>query len=254
MEYALVNRPSPALSNCVLTFIDREPIDYDLALHQHHQYCKCLTEMGLVVWNAEINKEYPDGVFVEDVAIALDELMVITSMGKVDRRGELSAMAELLGTLGTTASINLPATIEGGDVLRLGRTLYVGVTCRTNRAGIAALAAIVEPFGYTVVPVAVHGCLHLKTCITALTDDTFIHNPAWFDTSAFSSFTLLPVAEAEPFAANVLRVGDKLLLNAAYPRTAEAIARRAYPCWQVDISEFGKAEAGLTCMSLIFSR
>ncbi len=253
MKTALLNRPSAALENCELTFIDRGAIQVKTALYQHGMYEAALRKLGVQVEVLEVNQTSPDGVFVEDVAIVLDEIAIVTSMGSAVRRSEIEAVGEVVKRFRKDVrQIALPATIEGGDVLRVGKTLYVGDTCRTNREGIQALADIVRLFGYDVVPVRVHGCLHLKTGITALDDATFICHAKWFDTEPFSGNRLIEVAADEPWAANVLRVGDALIVNAASPRTAEKIEALHYKTERVDISEFGKAEAGLTCMSLIF--
>ena len=149
-------------------------------------------------------------------------------------------------------TITAPANIEGGDVLRVGKTLFVGESPRTNQVGIAALAAMVQPFGYQVQAVRVHGCLHLKTGITALDDETLLCNRDWIDGSSFVNYRLIDVDAQEPWSANVLRINERLLVNAAYPRTADRLEVLRFDCRRVDISEFGKAEAGLTCLSLVF--
>jgi len=150
-------------------------------------------------------------------------------------------------------AIGESATLEGGDVLRVGRRLFVGLSSRTNAVGVDALRSIAAPYGYTVIPVPVTGCLHLKTGVTALDDNTLLVNPAWVDLSPFAGFDIVPVDDAEPWAANILRHGHSLLASAAHPRTAEVLDRRGYAPILIDISEFAKAEAGLTCLSLLFA-
>lgn len=253
MKTALLNKPSPAIEHCELTFMDREPIQLSEALKQHALYAEALKSAGLHVLTLDVNPESPDAVFVEDVAIILNEIAIITSMGTPSRRPEVDSMAEILSDYRNTVQrIHLPATIEGGDVLQVGKKLFVGLSTRSNKAGISKLTEIVSQFGYQVVPVEVRGCLHLKTGVTALDDETCILNPAWIDTSPFKEFRLIEVEQNEPFAANVLRIDDNLILNGAYPLTAEKIQNAGFSFDLVDISEFGKAEAGLTCMSLIF--
>jgi len=252
MTFALLHKPSPALENCELTFVDREPIHFDKALKQHSHYANALREAGAQVEIVNVNPDSPDAVFVEDVAIVLDELTIITSLGSAPRRSELPAIEKVIARFTETTRISLPATIEGGDVLKVGRTLYIGETSRTNKAGIDALTAIIKPLGYKTVPVKVKGCLHLKTGITALDDETYVLNSAWLDSSPFNGFRLIDVALDEPWGANVLRIYETLIVSAVYPRTADRIESLGYKTQRVDISEFGKAEAGLTCMSLIF--
>ncbi len=254
MKIALLNKPTSAIEACELTYLDRAPIQLDAALGQHAAYAAALGNLGVRVEALNINKTSPDAVFVEDVAIILDEVAVIASMGSPARRAEVAAMVPIIaGYRSEVRRVSPPATIDGGDVLKVGKRLFVGNTSRTNPAGIQALAEITRPFGYTVAPVDVWGCLHLKTGITALSDETFIVNPLWIDISPFRKTNLIPVPEEESWGANALRVEDRLILNAAFPRTADKIEWLGFEAERVDISEFGKAEAGLTCMSLIFN-
>ena len=249
---ALVNRPSAALADCELTFLERDAIDVGRAQRQHEAYAEALRALGVDVQVLQVNERCPDGVFVEDAAVILDEVAVITTMGTPSRRGEIPAMRQAIAQVRETTSMALPATLEGGDVLRVGRTLFVGQTSRTNREGAAALQAVARPLGYTVVPVDVPGCLHLKTCITALDDETCLVNRQWLDVTPFAGFALVDVAPGEPWGANVVRLPSGLLMNAAYPETAARVRELGHNVRLVDISEFGKAEAGLTCMSLLF--
>lgn len=254
MTIALLNRPSRRLAECELTFVDREPISHSRALEQHENYARVLGELGLSVTILRLNDEMPDGVFVEDAAIVLDEIAIITPMGTASRRPEVPAIESELRKHRNVVRVELPATLEGGDVLKVARTLYIGETTRTNKAAIAAVARIVEPLGYKVMPVPVRGGLHLKTCITALNERTFIANPEWLDLHAFQGHQIVSVHEHEAFAANVLLANGMVLMNAAYPRTADLVSSLGFATKVVEISEFGKAEAGLTCLSLIFER
>lgn len=254
MKIAFVNKPTQAIGNCELTFIDRDPVHLQKALEQHSNYANALTQAGLKVVSIDINTESPDAAFIEDVAIILDEVAIVTSMGTPSRRPEVESISEMIAPYRYIIhKIQLPATIEGGDVLQVGKKVFVGHSSRTNQNGIKALTDLLNPHSYQVIPVSVHGCLHLKTGVTALNEDTFVVNPKWIDTSIFKENLLIEVAENESFAANVLRVGEKLIVNAAYPKTAEKIQKAGFRFDVVDISEFSKAEAGLTCLSLIFN-
>lgn len=250
---ALLNRPSAALASCELTFIERKAIDLDRALEQHADYAQALSRLGAEVRILNVNPACADGVFVEDAAVILDELAVICSMGVSSRRPEIPALRQVISELRDVSCIDLPATLEGGDVLRVDRTLYVGESSRTNAAGIEALRKTVAGLGYSVVAVSVPGCLHLKTCVTALDAETFLMNSQWLHDHPFKRFRLIEVDPSEPWAANTLAVNGTLLLNAAYPSTADKIEAMGYASVRVDVSEFGKAEAGLTCLSLIFA-
>jgi dimethylargininase len=179
---------------------------------------------------------------------------VLTRPGAVSRQPESALIEAELERLGEVARIAAPATLEGGDVLRIGKRVFVGRTTRTSDAGIASLALILEPYGYQIVPVEVHGCLHLKTGVTALDDETVLLNPAWIDASAFAGYRQLAVQDGEPWAANVLRLDKGIVMNAASPATQAMLREAGYQVHSVDIGEFMKMEAGLTCMSLLADR
>lgn len=258
MPVAIVRRPARSLAqSCELTYLERAPITFDALEHQHAAYRDALAATGARVIALDAIDALPDSVFVEDTAVVLDECAILSRPGAVSRQPEPERIAAALAPFRRCDDILAPGTLEGGDVLRIGRTLYVGLTTRTNRAGIEQLAARLSPYGYRVVPVQVHGSLHLKTACTALDAETLLLNPAWVDASAFDGFARIEVADDEPFAANVLPVGDARLINAAFPRTRERVeafcARAGLRAIAVDISEFGKAKAGLTCMSLVFA-
>ena len=253
MRVALTHQPSSRFDQCQLTYVDPAPIAVDRARAQHAAYCDLLRRHGLEVRMLDANDAFPDSVFVEDTAIVLDELALLTALGTPTRRGEQIAVAAALADYRPVTPIPFPATIEGGDVLRVGRTLFVGHSSRTNAAGIQALTDFAGPLGYRVVPVAVTGCLHLKTGVTALDDETVLLNPAWIDSTPFARFRQMPVPEREPFAANVLRLDHALVAHAGFVATIDLLERAGYTIDTLDISEFLKAEAGLTCMSLLIT-
>lgn len=249
---ALTHRPSPLLYECELTFLDRQPIDLDRANLQHRAYCASLQAAGIEVQVLETSLDLPDSAFVEDCALILDELAVLTRPGSPSRLPEVERLAAVITEIRPVQQLQPPATMDGGDVLRVGKTLYAGLSTRTNNAGIAALAEIVQPYGYRVIPVPVRGSLHLKTACTALDDETLLANPDWIDISPLSGLRLLPVPEEEPWSANVLRIGERIWSQTAFPHTLELLLREGYSVQQIDCSEFLKAEAGLTCLSLIY--
>jgi dimethylargininase len=250
MRIALTREVSPSIANCELEFLDRQPIDLALAEEQHRQYQSCLAELGMHVEELPAEPELPDSVFVEDPAIVLDEVAVITRMGALSRRGEHETLSRALGKYRELRCIEDPGTLEGGDVMRIGKTLYVGYSRRTNVAGIQQLAGMLHPLGYFVVPVEVRGCLHLKSACCYIGDDTVLANRAWMDPDALCSLKILDVPE--PRGANALRIGDTVLMPAAYPRTCELLESSGFRVRTVDNSELLKAEAGVTCTSLIF--
>jgi len=249
---AITHMPSPRMNDAVRTFIDVHAIDLDLAALQHEEYRRVLERAGAQVVVLDVNLAHADAVFVEDTALVLDEVAIVTSMGAPSRRDEPRGIEpELLRHRRTIARIEAPATLEGGDVLRVGRTLFVGATARTNAAGVAALRAIAGPLGYTVRTVAVDGCLHLKTACTALPDGTLLVHPRWLDERDLAGFEVLHVAEGEPDAANVALVGNRVLMGAAHPRTTELVRARGFEVDVIDLSEFAKAEGCVTCLSIL---
>ena len=241
-----------SLDACELTYMEREPIDAAVAAAQHRGYRGALEACGARVVTLPPAEEFPDSVFVEDAAIVLDEVAVLTRPAGESRRGEVGLLEPEVARLRPVVRVEPPATLEGGDVLRLGRALYVGLSPRTNAEGADALRRLAAPHGYEVVVVEPRGCLHLKTGCSALDEETVIVNPEWVDAAAFRGREVLPVDAAEPWAANVLRVGGSVCVSAAFPRTADALAARGFDVRAVEVSEFAKAEGGLTCLSLLF--
>jgi dimethylargininase len=250
---ALTHEPSPHLVDGLRTHLPRVSIDFALAQDQHRDYCRMLSRLGAAVRTLDVNHDLPDSVFIEDCAVVVDEVAVIASMGTEARRAELSGIEAELRRYRMIKRISLPASLEGGDVLRMGRTLLVGLSSRTDAAGASALAKALEPFDYRVRAVPVRGCLHLKTACTGLDERTLLINPAWVDAAAVRGFNWIKVPDEEPFAANTLMLSGKVCMAAAYERTAELLTRAGYMVETVDISEFAKAEGAITCSSILFN-
>ena len=248
---AFVRPVSPSLASCALTFIAREPIDVARAERQHAAYCDVLRQAGVVVDELPPAPELPDAVFVEDAAVVLDDLIVITRPGTASRRDETVSVAALLADAAPLSFIREPGTLDGGDVLRIGRDLFVGAGGRSNRDGIDQLAALASRLGYRVTAVPVRGCLHLKTAVTALDEATVLMHPAHVDREVFAAYEAIEADAGEPAGANVLALNDRIIAAASAPRTRDAIGQRGYDVDALDISEFEKAEAGLTCLSIL---
>jgi len=249
---ALMRGVPPTLERCELTYRRFEPIDLHRAIAQHAAYADLLRSLGLEVIELPADPALPDCCFVEDTAIVLDEAALLTMPGAPSRRGEVAAVEAALAPFRPLDRTPFPATLEGGDVLRVGRRLFVGRSARTNEAGIARLAAFAEPLGYRVLPVPVSGCLHLKSAVTALDDERVLANPSWVEMSAFAGLGVVPVAPEEPDAANVLRVGGLVVAHPGFPRTLDRLSGLGYAVRPLDVSEFLKAEGALTCKSLLF--
>jgi len=248
---ALTQAPSPSIDLGQRSHVARTLIDWDLLLQQHANYCQTLRVCGMEVRVLDVNRDCPDGTFIEDTAIVLDEMAVLTSMGAEARRAELPGIERELRQYRPVLRITLPATIEGGDVLRVGRTFLVGVSARTNQAGVQAFETIVRPHGYDVVPVVVRGCLHLKTACTALPDGSLLLNPSWLDMQSLAGFEQVPVPRAEPCGANTLPIGTTVCIPGQHVQTAEMIRQRGFHVRPIDVSEFAKAEGSVTCLSLL---
>ena len=250
MLTAITRAVSPALNRCELSYLDREAIDVDRAREQHAAYEALLGELGARVISLPADPELADSMFVEDPAVVVDEVAVVTRMGVESRRGEAESLGEALARFRPVRRMEAPATLEGGDVMRAGRTLYAGLSKRTNREGVAALARALQPFGYRVEAVEMRDCLHLKSGCSYLGDDTVLANPAWIDVGIFAGMRIIEVGEA--WAANVLRIRDTAIMPEGFPRTRERLEKAGWKVRALDTSELRKAEAGVTCMSLVF--
>lgn len=252
MLTAITRSVSPAIVHCELSFIDRKPIDLATARGQHRAYEKLLEKLGARVISLPAEPDLPDSMFVEDPAIVLDELAVMFPLGTETRRREAPSLAEALSPFRKLEYVSLPGTLEGGDVLRVGRKIFVGLTRRSNAEGIRQLAAILAPHNYEVIAVPVTGCLHLKSAVTYLGRNTLLANRAWFDTAPLAGHEWIDVDSAEPHAANALALAGTIIFPASFPRTRARIEARSFSVTSIDISELQKAESGLTCSSLLF--
>src|SRR6202162_2467062 len=252
MLTAVTRGVSPAMVNCELTFVDRAPIDLTKAVEQHRAYEQVLEKFGAKVISLPDEPELADSMFVEDPALVLDEVALIFPWGTESRRAEANSLAKVLSRFRELRYVQLPGTAEGGDILRIERQLFVGLSKRTNEEGIRQLQSLVGEYGYTVASVPVSGCLHLKSAVTFLGRNTLLANRKWFEASCMPSFEWIDVAPEEPHAANALAFGDTVILPASFPLTRTRIESRGFKVLPLDISELQKAESGLTCSSLLF--
>ena len=252
MRVAITRKVSPEIGRCELSYLQREPIDVGLAERQHLAYERCLADLDCTVTSLPSEPELPDSVFVEDTAIVLDELAVITRPGAVSRRPETASVAAALAPWRPLFHLGPPGTLDGGDVLVAGRRVFVGRSLRSDEAGYGQLRDLLAPRGYTVVPVPVRGCLHLKSAVTAVAADRLLVNPAWVDGSVFAGLGTVDVDPAEPHAANALRIGDSIVFPAAFERTRRRLEGAGIGVVTVDISELARAEGAVTCCSLVF--
>jgi dimethylargininase len=248
---AVVRAPTEALARCELTHLERTVIDVGRFRAQHRRYVEVLHELGAeITWLPSL-EQHPDAVFVEDMAVVLPEVAVIARSGAPSRRGEAASVAEALNTHRPLRWIEPPGSLDGGDVLRIGRSIWVGCSGRTDPVGVAALASAISEFGYEVRGVPTTGCLHLKSACSFVPPDTVLINSRWIARDLFAGLKVIDVDSREPHAANTLTVEGTTIHSAAYPHTAEKLRRAGVRTLALDVSEMHKAEAGLTCMSLI---
>lgn len=251
MRLAITRRVGAAFGDCLLTHLERRPIDVALARRQHAGYEAVLVGLGYEVRTLPAEPSLPDSVFVEDAAVILDEAAIITRPGAASRRPETVAVAAALAPHRRLLAVRPPATLDGGDVLRLGRTLWVGLTGRTGESGVEQLRALASPLGYRVVAAPVRGCLHLKSAVTEVAEGTLLLNPAMVDGELFAGHRRIEVDPAEPLAANALRAGDAVILPAHHPRTRRRLEEHGLRVVPVEATEVAKAEGGVTCCSLL---
>ncbi|MGH2626768.1 MAG: dimethylarginine dimethylaminohydrolase family protein [Anaerolineales bacterium] len=252
MPIALTREVSPAIVRCELTYLKREPIDVELAVEQHRAYEARLVELGCRVQRLPAEPDLADSVFVEDSAVVLPELAVIARPGAASREAEIRSAADALRPYRSLASINGPASLDGGDVLVVGRRVYVGESGRTNSQAVAQLRLLLSPHGYEVLAVPVRGCLHLKTAATLVAERTLLLNPDWVDPAVFSGLRRIEVDPEEPFAGNALLVRRSVVYPTENRVTARKLERAGIEVCRVPFSELAKAEAGVTCCSVIF--
>jgi dimethylargininase len=252
MQVAITRAVSPSIIHCELTHLERQPINIDLAAEQHAAYEAALNDLGCSVRRLDVQPDLPDSVFVEDMAVVLDEVALILRSGAPSRRPEAVSVAEALGEYRELRTMQAPGTLDGGDVLRIDRDLYIGVSGRSTLDGIHQIESFVMPFGYRVHPVEMTGCLHLKSAVTQVGERMLLVNPDWVDGELFEGMQRIDVASDEPYAANALMLADAVIYPAAHRATSRRLEQMGVPLRLVDVTELMKAEGAVTCCSLIF--
>jgi dimethylargininase len=251
---ALTRQVSASLPHCELTYLERQPIDLDRARQQHAAYEALLTSFGWHIVRAATLDEQPDAVFVEDAALALDELAVVSPMGAASRVAETQTVENTLARYLPLRHLESPATLDGGDVLRVGRRLFVGLSRRTNPVAVEQLARVLAPYEYEVIPVSVAGALHLKSACSYVGGNALLANPEWVDLAPFDGMQILPIESSEAWGASVLFDNGRIVIPAGFPRTTQLLERRGLDVHVLDLSELRKAEGGPTCLSILLPR
>ena len=249
---AITRKVSPAIAECEITHIKRRTIDNDLASRQHHAYEQLLTDLGCDLISLPAEADLPDSVFVEDAAIVLPELAIITRPGAESRRPETKSIAKALRPYRELIHIQPPGSVDGGDVLVLDEKVYVGLSTRSNTAAIEQMQAGLSRFGYDLVGIHIEGVLHLKSAVTRVGPGTLLVNPAWVDASLFPGWDMIEIDPSETYAANGLLIGNTVIYPAAFPKTQARLETHGIKTAIIDLSELAKAEGAVTCCSLIF--
>jgi dimethylargininase len=252
MPVAITRQVSPAIDRCELTHIAREPIDYERACAQHRQYEDALRSLGINVISLGAEPDLPDSVFVEDVALVLDECAIMLNPGAPSRRPEVASVETALAPYRDIFRVQPPGTVDGGDILKVGRTIYVGMSSRSTDNAIEQIEAILEPIGYKVRAVNVTGCLHLKSAVTQVSKDTLLINPQWVSKDDFPGMQYIEVDPSEPYAANSVLVDDTIIYPSSFPKTRAKLEKAGIKFRMVDADELAKAEGAVTCCALIF--
>jgi len=253
MTIAITRKISPRFNECEITYIDRTPINLDIARTQHQAYVNTLAEVGCQIIELPAEADLPDSVFVEDAAFVLPEVAVITRPGADSRKPETESIIPALSPYRALVHVTEPATVDGGDVLVLGKNIYVGKSTRSNKVAVRQMQELLDVYGYKVIDVTLHNCLHLKTAITRVDDNTVLINPNWVDTFHFKDFDWIEVDPSEPFAANCLPINDRIIFPTAFPKTRAKLEARGHKIQVVTVDEIAKAEGAVTCCSLIIS-
>ena len=251
MLFAITRELNVDIGNCELTFLPRVSIDTDLATQQHQQYQAVLSSLGCELVTIPAEPKSADSVFIEDSAIVLDEIAVLCRPGVESRRPEIEGVAGILKKYRTIEAIQSPGTLDGGDLLRVGKVILAGLSTRSNQHGIEQLRGIVANFGYSVQAIEVSKCLHLKSAVCEVAPGTLLINPDWISRDAIAGWELIDVDRDEAHGANALLVEQNVIYPSSFPRTMEKLLERGIDVIPVDLSELQKAEGAVTCCSLI---
>ena len=251
MPTAITRQVSPRFCDCELTHLERIPINLEIARAQHDDYTQALEKLNCHIIELPAEPDFPDSVFVEDTAVILPEAALVTRPGAQSRRGEIKDIAATLRPYRELIYVREPATVDGGDVLVIGHEIFVGLSTRSGLEAVTQMQEALGGFGYRVTGLPLYDCLHLKSAVTALGPDAVLINPRWVETGPFAKYERVEISPGEPFAANILMIGDSGIYPTAFPETQRILEKRGVPLITVDVSEIAKAEGAVTCCSLI---
>ncbi|MCH8099557.1 MAG: dimethylargininase [Proteobacteria bacterium] len=253
MLTAITREVNAAIGSCELTFLPRVNVDTDLARQQHQHFQSALCSLGCEIIIVPTEPGLADSVFIEDTAIVLDEVAVLCRPGATTRQAEVAGVERILNQYRSLASIVPPGTLDGGDLLRIDKVIYAGLSTRSNRSGIKQLRSIVAEYGYSVKTVETAKCLHLKSAVSEVAPGLLLINSDWINKSAFGDYELVEVDNEEAHAANALLLGRSVIYPSSFPRTLEKLVMLGIDVTPVDLSELQKAEGAVTCCALVFA-
>lgn len=251
MLIAITRDVSPRFNECEITHIERSPIDVHIARAQHHTYVQALKELGCAVLELPAEDDLPDSVFVEDTAVILRDVAILTRPGADSRKPETDSIASALAPYREIVRIQPPATVDGGDVLVLGKKIYVGMSSRSSLDAVTQMNNLLGKYGYETQGVELRDCLHLKSAVTRVDDETLLINRKWVDIENFEGRKLIDIDPSEPFAANCLPINNSIIYPTAFPKTTSRLEASGYQVQPVNVDELAKAEGAVTCCSLI---
>ena len=249
---AITRAVSRSIIHCELTHLPRTPIDVQRARAQHAEYEAALKHLGMAVLSLPEEPTLADSVFVEDTALVLDECAIILRPGSDSRKPETESIAKALAPYRKLFYIEAPARVDGGDILQVGKQIYIGLSSRSDTNAIEQIQDFLQPYGYEIHAAMVTGCLHLKSAVTQVSRDTLLINPQWVDKKNFAGMKFIEIDPSESYAANALLIGDAVLYPEAFPATRKKIEDMGIKIVGVNADELAKAEGALTCCSLIF--
>lgn len=253
MTIAITRKISPRFNECEITHIERTPIDLDIARQQHQEYVYALEELGCEVIELPEEPDLPDSVFVEDTAFILPELAVIARPGADSRKPETETIIKALSPYRALVHISEPATLDGGDVLALDKKIYVGLSTRSNAQAVEQLNQLLNQYGYQALGVELKDCLHLKSAVTKVDEETLLINKNWIDEKHFADYNLIEVHASEPYGANCLPIREHIIYPYAFPKTQALLEAKGFKIKNVNVDELAKAEGAVTCCSLIIN-
>jgi dimethylargininase len=250
--FAIVRDVPESFRESVSVLNTSHDIDLEIAKMQHLKYCNTLSKLGINIIRLDTDDSLPDCCFTEDIIAIADDIAIITNPGIQSRVAETKALEKTLSVFKDVFRITSPGTIEGGDVLKIEKTIYIGISSRTNMEGIRQFTSILEPRGYWIKPVEIRNTLHLKSVCTYLGNRRIILAEGYFDINVFSGFEKIIVPREEEYCANCLFVNNRVLIPKGFPKTKALIEAKGLIVSELEMSEFRKADGAVTCLSVIF--